>query len=131
MRGSSNAPAAQFEAARLAASQRAAKTVAQLDSLTSADAGPSETRVRTVNGHRFVARNGRWIDEALNDSLPRVQVQVYSNSYFALLQRIPELRSMAALGGRVVAAGRETAIEFVESTPELTAAALDRVVQRW
>jgi Ca-activated chloride channel homolog len=55
-----NGPVARFEAAKLAASQRAATSVATLDSLASAtraaDGGPA---VRAVNGHTLTWRDGR------------------------------------------------------------------------
>ncbi|MHB1861331.1 MAG: VIT domain-containing protein [Gemmatimonadaceae bacterium] len=125
-----NAPVAQFEAARLAASERQMKTMAALDSLTAArwaDAAPQ----RTVNGHTFLLRDGRWVDGRLTDSTRVVQVQAYSKSYFTLLNRIPELRAMAALGDRVVMVGRAVAIEIVPRVGELNDSTMDDLVRSW
>lgn len=125
-----NAPQAKFEAARLAASQRQLKTTAALDSLTAAQSADAAAS-RTVNGHTFTRRNGRWVDGGLTDSTRVVRVQLYSKSYFTLLGRIPELRAMAALGDRVTMAGRGVAIEIVDRAPELSDPAMDDLVRSW
>lgn len=125
-----NAPEAKFEAARLAASQRQMKTMAALDSLTAAQSAGAAAQ-RTVNGHTFTRRDGRWVDGRLTDSTRVVQVQLYSKSYFALLDRIPELRAMAALGDRVVMAGRAVAIEVVARAPELSDSAIGDLARSW
>jgi len=125
-----NVPEAKFEAARLAASERQMKTMAALDSLTAArwaDAPPQ----RTVHGHTFLLRDGRWVDGRLTDSTRVVQVQAYSKSYFTLLDRIPELRAMAALGDRVVMVGRAVAIEIVPRAGELSDSTMDDLVRSW
>ncbi|MDE3128546.1 MAG: hypothetical protein KGL38_11105, partial [Gemmatimonadota bacterium] len=126
-----NAPAAQFEAAKLAASQRQMKTMAALDSLTAAVPSMGGAATRTVNGHTFTLRDGRWTDGRLTDSTRVVQVQLYSKSYFTLLDRIPELRAMAALGDRVVMVGRNVAIEVVAQAPELSDSAVADLVRSW
>ncbi len=125
------ASAANFEAAKMASAQRSAKSLAVLDSLSSAMGAADALAVRTVNGHTFTLRDGRWVDNALTDSTRVVRVQTFSKSYFALLDRIPELRAMAALGDRVVMAGRRVAIEIVPQAPELTAAELDAAERGW
>ncbi|MDE3172357.1 MAG: VWA domain-containing protein [Gemmatimonadota bacterium] len=126
-----NAPVAQFEAAKLAASQRQLKTTAALDSLTAAVPSLGGGATRTANGHTFTLRDGRWVDGRLTDSTRVVQVQLYSKAYFTLLDRIPELRAMAALGDRVVMVGRKVAIEVVAQAPELTDSALADLVRSW
>lgn len=119
-----------FEAAKMASAQRAAQSTATLDSLAAAS-GAANGSVRVVDGHAFTLRDGRWVDSRLTDSTRTVQVQEFSNSYFALLDRIPALAHMVALGPRVVMAGRGVAIEIVPQAAELSAADLDRVVSAW
>jgi hypothetical protein len=119
-----------FEAAKMASAQRAAQSTATLDSLSAASGG-GDGSVRVVDGHAFTLREGRWVDSRLTDSTRTVQVQEFSNSYFTLLNRIPALRNMVALGPRVVMAGRDVAIEIVPQAAELSAADLDRVVRAW
>jgi Ca-activated chloride channel family protein len=127
----SPAPQAAFEAAKMASAQRAATSTAMLDSLTKSMADASGAPQRTVNGHTFTLRDGRWTDNLNADSTQVVKVQAYSTSYFALLDRIPALREMAALGDRVLMTGRGVSIEVVAQAPELAAAELDRVVRNW
>jgi Ca-activated chloride channel homolog len=128
--GSMAAPQASFEAAKMASAQRAANSTATLDSLSAA-AGGGANGARVVDGHAFTLRDGRWVDGRLTDSTRTVQVQAFSTSYFALLDRIPELRAMVALGPRVVMVGRDVAIEIAPQASELTGAELDRVVRAW
>jgi Ca-activated chloride channel homolog len=123
--------AANFEEARLASAQRSVKSVAALDSLSVAAGATDGANARIVNGHAFMQRGGRWVDSRLTDSTRVIPVQEFSKSYFALLDRIPELRSMAALGSRVVMVGRHVAIEIVPHAPELSAADLDLAVHAW
>ncbi|MGH7668191.1 MAG: VIT domain-containing protein, partial [Gemmatimonadaceae bacterium] len=103
-----SAAEARFEAAKMASAQRAANSTATLDSLSAA-AGGGANGVRLVEGHTFTLRDGRWVDGRLTDSTRTVQVQAFSKSYFALIDRIPTLRGMVALGPRVVMAGRDVA----------------------
>ena len=124
-----SAAEANFEAAKMASAQRSANSMAMLDSLSAAS-GAAGT-VRVVDGHTFTLRDGRWVDGQLTDSTRTVQVQSFSKSYFALLDRIPTLRAMVALGDRVVMVGRDVAIEIVPQAPELTGVELDRVVRAW
>jgi Ca-activated chloride channel family protein len=124
------APTAAFEAAKMAAAQRAASSTAVLDSLSAAAGGGAGT-TRTAAGHTFTLRDDRWVDGRYTDSTRTVHVQEFSKSYFALLNRIPELRTMAALGPRVVMAGRAVAIEIVAQAPELSGDDLNRVVSAW
>ncbi|HEX8724002.1 MAG TPA: VWA domain-containing protein, partial [Gemmatimonadaceae bacterium] len=119
-----------FEAAKMASAQRAAQSTATLDSLA-AVTGAANGSVRVVDGHAFTLRDGRWMDSRLTDSTRTVQVQEFSNGYFALLNRIPALAHMVALGPRVVMAGRGVAIEIVPQAAELSAADIDRVVSAW
>lgn len=123
-------PQAAFEAAKMASAQRAAISTAVLDSMSIA-AGGSDGTTRTVAGHTFAQRDGRWVDSRYADSTRTVHVQAFSKTYFALLDRIPELRAMAVLGARVVMVGRGVAIEVVAQAPELSDADLNRVVSAW
>lgn len=125
------ASAGNFEAAKMASAQRSAKSLAVVDSLSAVMGKADALAVRTVNGHTFTLRDGRWVDNGLTDSTQVVRVQTFSKSYFALLDRIPELRAMAALGDRVVMVGRQVAIEIVPQAAELNAAELDAAERGW
>ena len=114
-----------FEAARAAAEQRAAKSVAALDVST---AGES----RTVGTRRFQLVNGVWTDARSTDSLRVVRVKPYSALYFDLMQRIPDLAPIFALGDRVSVAGRGVAILLDENGLEKAdAPTLQRIARDW
>lgn len=129
--GASAAPAApaaqEFEAAKAAAEQRAARSLADL--VGAPDAGPSRRRV----GERIFTRRGeQWVDERAADSLPTVRIRPYSDAYFSLLQQHPELGAVFALGERVRVAGRAIVVEVAPEAPErLDAGALDRLRRLW
>ena len=123
-------PKAAFEAAKMASAQRAAISTAVLDSMSTAAGGDVGT-TQIVAGHTFTLRDGRWVDNRYADSTRTVHVQAFSKTYFALLDRIPELRTVAALGARVVMVGRGVAIEIVAQAPELSDTDLNRVVSAW
>lgn len=127
-------PQASFEAAKMASAQRDVKSLAALDSLSGAADAAAAGGVRdarTADGHTFTRRGERWVDDRFTDSTRVVRVQTFSKSYFALLDRLPELRAMAALGDRVVMAGRRVAFELAPQAPELSAADLDAAVRDW
>ncbi|HEY5220095.1 MAG TPA: VIT domain-containing protein [Gemmatimonadaceae bacterium] len=126
---------ADFEAAKMASAQRAVKSLSALDSLSAVggmlSGMSSGGGAQLVNGHTFALRDGRWVDIRWSDSTRTVHVQAFSKSYFALMQQIPELRAMAALGDRVVMAGRNVAIEIVPAAAELSDRELQSVVSAW
>ena len=122
--------AKRFESAKLASAQREVKNMVLLDSLSKAD-GRKDQGVTQAGGHAFRLRNDRWVDTKLTDGMRVVQVQAYSKSYFAMLEKIPELRSLFAVGDRVVVVGRGVAIEVVAQARELSGDELGRVVKDW
>lgn len=102
----------QFEAAKVAAAQRAATTLSAVDS-TAADFGGGA--VRHVGTRTFALVNGTWTDVKYAPSVRTVRVKPYSAAYFAVLERIEELRAPFALMGAdgtpgVVVAGRSIAV---------------------
>jgi Ca-activated chloride channel family protein len=127
-----SAPAAVFESAKLAAEQRAAKSVAAADmTVMRADsvAGP---QVLKRAGTRMFAKDGeRWTDALMKPDLQVYKVKAYSRSYFTLLEKLPELREAFAIGDRVLVTGKGVAIEVVEEAPELTDLQLTTIVKGW
>ena len=124
----SAAPAIQFEAARAAAEQRSAKSVAAAD----AAAGVAATADMRRVGTRVFHRDGeRWVDARMKSELRVYQVKAYSAAYFSLLDRLPELREAFAIGDRVLVAGRTVAIEVVEDGAELSASDVESIVRNW
>jgi len=128
---------ARFEAARAAAAQRQAKSVAEMDALADEREGGAGTRstVRQVGNRRLALVNGVWTDARYSPVLRTVTVKPFSPAYFDLLQRLPELAPAFALGDRVVVAGRAVAVAIapdgVQAVERLDRAALDALVRDW
>jgi Ca-activated chloride channel homolog len=120
------AAAERFEAAKAAAVQRDARSLAAADSTVM-----SSGDVRR-GGRRIFRRDGdRWMDVGMRSELRVYKVKAYSQAYFALLEKLPELREAFAVGDRMVVAGRSAAVEVVDDAPELTESELSTIVKNW
>ena len=118
------APAARFEDARVAAGQRAAKTIGELDS--------NDESVRHVDGHAFTRRDGVWTDARQTTATRSLRVKAFSNAYFALVRRVPELGRLFSVGSLVRVQGRVIDIEItMDGVTDLDQAALDAVARDW
>jgi hypothetical protein len=89
-----------FESAKKASEQRAATSLGDISS------GAVRSDLRTAGTHSFVLRDSVWTDTRTVAATRTVRVQAYSAAYFALLQRVPELGPLFAVGDRVRAQGR-------------------------
>lgn len=128
------APAQQFEAARSASEQRAARSVAAADmAAITVTSGAGGTAALQRAGNRLFRQDGsRWIDTRMKDGLQVYKVKAYSASYFALLERLPELREAFALGDQVLVAGTAVAVEVVGAdVAELSQAELQSITRGW
>ncbi|MEX2180656.1 MAG: VIT domain-containing protein [Gemmatimonadaceae bacterium] len=117
-----SAPERAFEAAKAAAGMRESRTVAD------AELALDDTKMRRTANRVFTIRDSVWTDSRAEAAGARkVRVRAYSPAYFALMERVPELREILALGERVQAHGARVtlvlATDGVEmlSAPELTA----------
>ena len=125
-----NAPTREqrFEAAKSAAAQRGAVSLEAADAATVA--GGAGTR--RVGARMFSLIDGVWVDGRFERAMRTVRVQAYSPAYFALLERVPELRESFALGERVKVAGRRVAVEVApDGVERLGAAELDALERDW
>ena len=129
-----------FESAKAASAQRAANTVAALDSMSAAAtppaaggaAGERAASTRVVNGHTFVLRDGVWTDARYTTSMPTTKIKPFSKAYFDIVSALPELRAALALGDRVIVVGRDRAISSGDDgVAELSASALAALVKAW
>jgi Ca-activated chloride channel homolog len=129
--GAAPAPAvAQFEAAKSAAEQRDAKSVAAADAAVLNEAATAGQLKRA--GSKLFKREGdRWTDLAMKNDLRVYKVKAYSRSYFDLLEKLPQLRSSFAVAEKVVVSGRSVAIEIVDDARELTDAEVQAIVRSW
>jgi hypothetical protein len=122
------ANAQRFEAARESAKRRAATSLADADA---ADLS-GRADARRVGSRTFVVVSGKWIDQRKADSLRLVKVKAFSEAYFKLMETIPELKEVFALGDKVVVAGRDVRIEIGEGGVEtLNDAELKRIQSAW
>lgn len=103
------APTIQFEAAKTAAAQRAATSVADAD----VSAGvSSDARVKRAGNATFVLRDGVWTDVRYKSGSPVLRVKPFSDAYFKAIELQPDLRDAFSVGERAIVAGRNMAIEL-------------------
>ena len=77
-------------------------------------------------------KDGRWLDGRYKDQARRVSVKPFSPAYFALIEKLPELKAMFALGERVTVAGRSvTLVLDGQGVDSLSAVELAAVVRDW
>jgi len=129
-----NAREVRFEAAKTAAAQRAVTT------LSAADASMSDLKdaaVRRIGTRTFALANGSWTDTRYSTTLRTVRVKPYSAAYFALLDRVEDLRAPFALMGTdgtpgVIVAGRGVAVAVTTTGVEtLNAREISAVESAW
>lgn len=110
-------PATAFEAAKQATAQRSATSLAAADAVVlHAPSGVSEDAVRRVGDRTFTLAHGVWTDsrveaKANDSSVVKIRVQAFSAAYFRVLDIVPSIKPMLALGDRVIVAGRGVVLE--------------------
>jgi Ca-activated chloride channel family protein len=127
-----------FESAKAASAQRVATSTVALDSMAAASpmspeaAAAGRVSTQRVNGRTFVLRDGVWTDVRYRPNLPTTAIKPFSQAYFDLLERLPELRAVFTIGGRVLVVGRDRAVSLSDSgVTQLTAAELKTIVSGW
>jgi hypothetical protein len=119
----------QFEAAKVASEQRAATSLGDLDKDALRDNGRS---VRLAGNRTFTLHDSVWAESRPLDGRAVIKVKAFSPAYFALVQDLPELAPLFAVGERVRVIGRHTAIEVgPDGLSDLDGAALAAVVKNW
>jgi len=116
-----------FEEARAAAAQRSARSVAD------SEGEMDKSLTRRTASRMFVMRDSVWTDTRSAAARARtVRVRPYSDAYFALMSRTPELREVFALGERVEARGRAvTLVLAADGVERLSAADVDAITRDW
>jgi Ca-activated chloride channel family protein len=127
-----------FESAKAASAQRSVTSVMAIDSIAVAAASPanspSSTRVSTqrVDGRTFVLRDSVWTDTRYRPTMPTTTIKPFSQAYFDLLDRLPELRAVFALGARLLVVGKDRAISLgANGAAQLSSAELKTLVGAW
>jgi Ca-activated chloride channel family protein len=119
----------QFEAARDAAKQRSATNLAAADE---ADLSAAAGSTRRVGTRVFTLRGERWTELRKTEPTSIVKVKAFSEAYFKIMEQIPELREIFALGDKVLASGRDVSIEIGSDGMEtISDAELRRVQSGW
>ncbi len=92
----------------------------------------SDESVKLSAGRMFVLRDSVWTDVAHRDSLPVVEIELYSSTYFELLRALPELERWFKAFDNVLIAGTTTSIKTVSSgAPAVEGRALERLVREF
>ena len=116
-----------FESARAASMQRGATNLAVVDEsdLKKSDAATT----RRIGARLFILRDGIWTDAARSDSTRIIKIKPFSEAYFKLIDAIPDLREVFALGDKVVVATRGLTIEVTEFGSETIGESELRTIQ--
>ncbi len=96
--------------------------------------GAAAVTTRRVNGRTFVLRDSVWTDVRYQpqSTMSVTSIKPYSKAYFDVVDQLPELRAVFALGARVAVVGRSGAIVLNDTgASELTSAALTTLVRGW
>jgi Ca-activated chloride channel family protein len=119
----------QFEAAREAAKQRSATNLAAADEADLTDAAGSTRRVGT---RVFALRGERWTELRKTQPATVVKVKAFSEAYFKIMEQIPELREVFAIGDKVLVSGRDVSIEIgADGMETISDAELRRIQSGW
>jgi len=119
---------AEFEAARDASKQRAAINLNAADEINQL----KKENIRRVGARVFALRGETWTDLRRTESTRTVKVKSFSAAYFKIIDAIPELREVFALGDKVVVTGRDVAIEIGPAGAEtISDSELKRIQSGW
>lgn len=121
----------EFAAAKQAAQQRDAKSLADVDAASQVG-DELQKNTRQVEQRTFKLVSGVWTDVRQTPTMRTVQVKPFSPLYFDLVQQLKGLGPTLALGERVIVAGRAVAIEFTSVGQErMSESDLRAVVAAW
>jgi Ca-activated chloride channel family protein len=117
-----------FVAARAAAEQRDARSLGEMDARLESSALQRRTSNRV-----FIMRDSTWVDtRAAVAGARTVRIRPYSPAYFALTERVSELREIFALGERVEVGGTSvTSVLAADGSASLTEREVSEVARDW
>ena len=118
-----------FEAAKSAAAQRRATTLSAADVASGVSASAT---IRRAANRTFILRSGVWTDTGYKPSTNKVRVKAFSEAYFSIVEGIPELKEVFALGEKVIVSGRDVAVEVGDDgTERMSERELASLRERW
>ena len=100
-----------FEQAREASRQRAASNLAVADEI---DLAKSSTDSRRVGSKVFLKKGDAWVDAAKSDTARTVRIKPFSDAYFKLIDAVPQLRDIFALGDKVTVGTKAVTVELAD-----------------
>jgi len=62
----------------------------------------------------FLKSGDRWVDAAKSDTARTVQIKPFSDAYFKLIDAVPQLREIFALGDKVTVGTKTITIELAD-----------------
>lgn len=87
--------------------------------------------VKRVDGRSFYWYAGFWVDGEFTDKLAQVHVKYLSDAYFKVLERLPEMKVVFALGSRlIVVSGKAALIIDDEGAETISGADLKRLLAK-
>jgi Ca-activated chloride channel family protein len=118
------APAARFEAARVASKERDAVSLAAVNAATDSVARNGDGAVARAGGRTFTRRGDGWVDVLFHEPYAGrvVRVRPYSAGYFAVLDAAPAMAPWLALGDQVVVVGRRVVVRVEAGGAEAVSA---------
>ena len=120
-----------FDAAKVASEQRAATSLAQVPGAVAVASGGIATMTRRAGSHTFIMKDGSWTDlRPAGKSAQTVRIKAFSKAYFDLIDAVPELREIFALGDKLTAQGRGVTVIVSEDGKEQLGAGEIKVVAR-
>ncbi len=100
-----------FEAARDASRQRAATSLAAADEI---DLAKRSADTRRVGSKVFVKQGDIWVDAAKSETARTVRIKPFSDAYFKLIDAVPQMRDIFALGEKVTVGTKAITIELTD-----------------
>ena len=74
------------------------------------DAKAGVSLVRRIDERTFYFYAGFWVDGDFTDKLEKIHVKYLSDAYFSLLEKLPELQKVFAVGDRLIVVVNKTAL---------------------
>jgi len=112
-----------------------AKTIGELKRGKTTEAGRksrlSMSLVKRIDGRTFYHYAGFWVDGEFTDKLERVHVKYLSDAYFKVLEKLPKLKDVFALGPRlIVVSGNAALVIDDEGKETIDAAELNKLIAK-
>lgn len=79
---------------------------------------------RMIDERTFYLINGKWVDSQVRGETPDLTIKAYSDAYFFLVKRVPEIGKFLTLGENLVIKVNDKSVEISASSGETQASAL-------